>query len=75
MDGALSNTTTPNQSEPRNNDNEGVVHITQSSRIEATSLDCLVFYPGHSLGGILPFCRETAQCILQLQVTGLDEFV
>ena len=42
--------TTPGQSGPRSNGNEGVLHISQSSSITRASLsDCLVSYPGHSL--------------------------
>ena len=36
----------------KSNGNEGVLHIPQSSSITETSpSDCLVSYPGHSLGG------------------------
>ena len=39
----------------RPNGNEGVLRIPQSSSITGTSpLDCLVSYPGHSLGGLTP---------------------
>ena len=40
--------------------NEGVLRIPQSSSITKTSpSDCLVLYPGHSLGvGVLPMCRD-----------------
>ena len=38
--------------------NEGLIRIPQSSSTaETSSSDCLVSYPGHSLGGILPLCR------------------
>ena len=53
----LSGATTPGQSGLGSNGNEGVLCVPQSSIITGTSpLDCLVSYPGHSLGG-LPFCR------------------
>ena len=40
------------QSGPGSDSNEGVLRIPQSSSITGTSLsDCLVSYPGHSLGG------------------------
>ena len=43
------------QSEPGSNDNEGVLRITQSPSITGTSpSDCLVLYPGHSLGKSYP---------------------
>ena len=47
----LSGTTTLGQSEPGGDDNEEVLHIPQSSSINGISpSDCLVLYPGHSLG-------------------------
>ena len=53
IDRALSGATTPGQSGPGSDDNEGVLHIPQSSSIAGTSpSDCLVSYPGHSLGGV-----------------------
>ena len=49
---ALSGATTPGQSGPGSDGNEGVLRIPQSSSIAGTSpSDCLVSYPGHSLGG------------------------
>ena len=51
IDRALSGATTSGQSEPGNNGNEGLLCIAQSSSITGTSpSDCLVSYPGHSLG-------------------------
>ena len=48
---ALSGVTIPGQSGPECNGNEGVLSIPQSSSITGTSpSDCLVSYPGHSLG-------------------------
>ena len=48
--------TTPGQSGPGGNGNEGVLCIPQSSSITGTSpSDYLVSYPRHSLsGGVLP---------------------
>ena len=47
------------QSGPGSDGNEGVLRIPQSSSIAGTSLsNCLVSYPEHSLGGVLPLCRE-----------------
>ena len=55
-----SGTTTLGQSGSGSNRNEGVLRIPQSSSItEASSLDCLVSYPGHSSVKVLPLCRET----------------
>ena len=48
----LSGATTPAQSAPGSDDNEGVLRIPQNSNITATSpSDCLVSYPGHSFWG------------------------
>ena len=41
------------QSGPRCNGTEGVLHIPQSSRTGASSSDCLVPYPGHSVEGLI----------------------
>ena len=46
---------TPGQSGPGSNANEEVLCIPQSSSITETSpSDCLVSYPGHSLGESYP---------------------
>ena len=55
IDRALSGATTLGQSEPGSHGNEGVLRIPQSSSTAGTSpSDCLVSYPGHSLGGSYP---------------------
>ena len=52
---ALPGTTTPDQSGPGSNGNEEVLRIPQGPNITRTSpSDCLVSYPGHSLGGSYP---------------------
>ena len=52
MDKAQAGATILGQSVPGSNGNEGVLRIPQSSSITRTSpSDCLVTYPGHSLGG------------------------
>ena len=52
IDRTLSGATTPGQSGPGSDGNEGVLCIPQSSSIAGTlPSDCLVSYPGHSLGG------------------------
>ena len=62
----LSGATTPGQSGRGSDGNKGGVHIPQSSSITGTlPSDCLVSYPGHSLGG-----GRSSQCILQPQPTG-----
>ena len=54
---ALSGATTPGQSGPGSDGNEGVLHIPQIFSTAGTSpSDCLVSYPGHLLGGVLPLC-------------------
>ena len=71
----LSGATTPGQSIPGSDGNEGVLRIPQSSSIAGTSpSDCLVSYPGHSLGGggLTPLQRSS-QCILQPQPTGQEK--
>ena len=58
IDRALSGATIPSQSGSGSNGNEGVLCIFQSPSITVTSpSDCLVSYPGHSLGWVLPICR------------------
>ena len=53
--GPLSGATTPGQSGPESNVNEGVLRIPQSSSITGTSpSDCLVSYRDNRLG-VLPF--------------------
>ena len=58
--GPLSGATTPGQSGPGSDGNEGVLRIPQRSSIAGTSpSDCLVSYLGHSsVGGVLLLCRE-----------------
>ena len=52
IDWTLSGATTPSQSEPGTDGNEGVFRVPQSSSITGASpSDCLMSYPGHSLGG------------------------
>ena len=58
IDSALSGATTPAQSWPASNGNEGLLHIPQSPSFTHTSLlDCLAPYSVHSSAGVLPFCR------------------
>ena len=42
IDGTLTGTTVPDQSGPRSNSNEGVLHILKSFRIEASQSDVFV---------------------------------
>ena len=58
IDRALSGATTPSQSEPGSDGNEGVLYIFQSFSITGTSpSDCLVSYLGHSLARSNPFAE------------------
>ena len=60
IDKTLSGATTPGQSEPGSDSNEGVLHIPHNLSITGTSpSDSLVSYPGHLLGEGLPLYRET----------------
>ena len=55
IDRTLSGATTPGQSGPGSDGNEGVLRIPQNFSITGTSpSDCLVLYPGHSLVGSYP---------------------
>ena len=68
----LSGATTPYQNGLGSNGNEGVLHIPQSSSITGASPpDCLMSYPGHSLGGVgvLLLQQRCSQCIQQSQPT------
>ena len=57
--GPLSGATTPGQSGPRSDGNEGVLRIPQNSSIAGTSpSDCLVSYPGYSLVGSYPSAEK-----------------
>ena len=61
MDRTLSGATTPGESRPGSDGNEVIVCISQSCSITGIlPSDCLVSYTGHSLGVVLPFCREAA---------------
>ena len=49
IDRTLSGTTTPSQSGPGSNGNEGVLHVLQISKAGASPSDGLMSYLGHSL--------------------------
>ena len=61
LDRTLSGATTSGQSGPGSDGNEKVLVIPISSSITGTlPSDCLVSYPGHSLGWrVLPLCKDT----------------
>ena len=70
IDRTQSGATTPGQSGAGSNGNERVLCIFQSSSITVTSQsDCLVSYPGHSLGTGLTALQRCSRCILQSQLT------
>ena len=60
MDRTLSGTTTLGQNGPGSNDNEGVLHIPQISKTDASPSDGLVSYPEYLLGKSYPCCRDAA---------------
>ena len=69
-DRTLSGTTTPDQSGPGSDGNEGELKISQCSSITGGSAsDCLVSYPWHLLGGYLTSLQRCSWCILQPQPT------
>ena len=75
IDRTLLGATTPGQSVPGNDGNEGVLSIPQSSSITGASLsESLASYPGHLLGVVLPLCRDAVGVFYSVpafQPTGL----
>ena len=70
MNWTLSGATSPGQSGPGSNSNEGVLRIPQSSSITGTSpSDCLGSYRGHLLWDLTSLQRSS-RYILQHQPTG-----
>ena len=64
IDRTLSGAATPGQRGPGGDGSEGVLYTPQNSSITGTSSsNCLVPYPGHSLGGLTPLQR-CSWCIL-----------
>ena len=54
-DRTLSDATNPGQIGPESDGNEGVLHVSRSSRLtEASPSDCLMSYQGHWLRGSYP---------------------
>ena len=72
IDWTLSGDTTLSQSGPGSDGNEEVLRIPQSSSITGNSQpDCLVLYPGRSLGcGVLIPPTRSRRCIVQPQSNG-----
>ena len=70
----LSGATSQDESEPWSNDNEGVLHIPQSSNITGGSLsDCLVSYVGHSLEAGFYLSAEMMSVSTGLETTNVEE--
>ena len=57
IDRTQSDATTPGQSGPGNNGNEGVLHIPQNSKTGASPSNGLMSYPGH----LLEDCYSSAE--------------
>ena len=72
IDRTLSSATTPGQSGPGSNGNEGVHHIPKNSRTGALPSDLfrVVFRTFIGDGGLTPLQRRS-QCVLQSQLTML----
>ena len=72
----LSSATTPGQAGVGSNGNEGVLRIPQSPSISGTLLsDCLVSYPGHSLGEVIPLCRGAVSVFYSLSRQGNGQLI
>ena len=68
IDKTLSDATTPGQSGPGS---KKVLRIPQIFNITgASSSDCLVLYPGYSLGGVLPLCWDAVDVFYILSWLG-----
>ena len=70
--GPLSVATTPGQSGPGSNGNEGVLRIPQSSRITGTSSSDFFIVISRTLvgEGVLPLCREAVGVFYSLSRLG-----
>ena len=67
----LPGATTPGQSGPGSNGNEGVLHIPQRSNITGASLsDGLVSYLEHSLGGLFSLCKDAVSVFYSPSLLG-----
>ena len=59
IDRTLSGATTQGQRITGNNSNEGVLHIPKIYMAIVSPSECLMPYPGHVLGRVLPLSRDT----------------
>ena len=72
IDRTQSGATTPSQSGSRSNGNEGVFYILEISKAGASSSDCLMSYPGHSLERVGSYSTTEMQLVYSTaQPTGL----
>ena len=58
IDRTLSGATTPGQGGSGSNGNEKALYIPQISNAGASPSEGLMSYPGHSLGRVLPLCKD-----------------
>ena len=73
IDGILTDTTTPDQSGAGSNDNEGILHIPQSSMTGAIPSSDLVSYNRTLVGGrILPLYRDAVNVFDSPSQLGLN---
>ena len=70
----LTDTTTPGQSRPESNGNEGVHYIPQSSRSGASLSDGLVVCSIHLLHGVLPLCTDAVSIFKSANWQGIETF-
>ena len=66
IDGTQTGITTPDQSGPESNDNEGVLHTPQSYRTGSSPSDGLMSYQGHSVMALIPLQRCNRRILLLL---------
>ena len=72
IDGTLTGITTRDQSGPESNDHEGILHMPQNSRTEASPSDSLVSYPGQSFGVCGGVSYTSAEMRLVYSTTSAD---
>ena len=69
--------TTPGRSRPGSDGNEGLLRIPQNCMVGASSSDCLVSYPGHSIvvWEVLPLFRDAVGIFYSSSWLGCKLFV
>ena len=73
IDKTPSDVTTPGQSGPGSNDNEGALRIPQISKAGALPSDCLMSYPGYSSARALPLYKDAVGVFYRLGRLGQNE--